>query len=89
MDGPSLALRQADDRSEGTAQRREDRPVGGTTSLLIHKAISESPSLAVRQPDKRSEDTAQRREDRPTGRTTSLLELRAAMKPPSSGTTRG
>ena len=26
MDGPSLAVRQADDRSEGTAQRREDRP---------------------------------------------------------------
>ena len=36
MDGPSLTVRQADDRSEGTAQRREDRPTGGTTSLLEH-----------------------------------------------------
>ncbi|MCW1874929.1 hypothetical protein OMR58_10750 [Erwinia sp. INIA-01] len=36
MDGPSLAVRQADERSEGTAQRREDRPTGGTTSLLEH-----------------------------------------------------
>ena len=43
MDGPSLAVRQADDRSEGTAQRREDRPIGGATSQLIHRAISEGP----------------------------------------------
>ncbi|MBK0035772.1 hypothetical protein IBT47_26190 [Erwinia sp. S43] len=35
-DGPSLAVRQANDRSEGTAQRREDRPNGGATSRLKH-----------------------------------------------------
>ena len=29
----SVAVRQADERSEGTAKRREDRPNGDTTSL--------------------------------------------------------
>ena len=37
MEGPSLAARQADDRSEGTAQRREDRPSGAATSRLEHR----------------------------------------------------
>ncbi|MBM7341822.1 hypothetical protein [Pantoea coffeiphila] len=50
MDGPSLAVRQADDRSEGTAQRREDRPTGGATSLLKHRISIEQPDRVSNQP---------------------------------------
>ncbi len=32
----SVAVRQADERSEGTAKRREDRPGGGTPRRLCH-----------------------------------------------------
>ncbi|PRD13907.1 hypothetical protein CQW29_19400 [Pantoea coffeiphila] len=33
-DATSESVRQADERSEGTVQRREDPPDGGTASLL-------------------------------------------------------
>nr|WP_314422232.1 hypothetical protein [uncultured Erwinia sp.] len=43
MDGPALAVRPADERSEGTAQRREDRPSKGATSPLEQGASIEQP----------------------------------------------
>ncbi len=49
MEGPSLAVRQADERSEGTAQRREDRPTGAATSLLKHGASIEQPERGINQ----------------------------------------
>ena len=77
-------VRQADDRSEGTAQRREERPTGGTTSQrqlqTLQTTRRKCQSGPVRQADDRSEGTAQAARGRPIGGTTSQLNHLAGPK---------
>ncbi len=66
QDGPSVAVRPADERSEGTAKRREDRPNGGAASQRNFRSCKQL-SFTAQLADERSEGTATRREDRPSG----------------------
>ncbi|MBK0000451.1 hypothetical protein [Erwinia sp. S38] len=53
QDGPSVAVRQADARSEGTAARREDRPTAGPAGQRDPRSTSEP---ATQQPSNPATD---------------------------------
>ena len=49
-DGPSAPVRRADERSEGTAQRREDRPARASAGQRSHRIVSHRSRRSAQSP---------------------------------------